>query len=79
MQFQPQLVINSEVVPPVENDESFKHPGPFFNFDMDNKDYKDTPLSNLLVTLKNIDSLTIHPRNKLLLYDRYVLQNSLGT
>ena len=73
LQFQPKLLINSEVVPPVKNGESFKYLGRFFNFDMDNKDHKDILLSNLLAMLKNIDSLTIHPRNKLLLYDRYVL------
>ena len=73
LQFQPKLPINSEVVPPVNNGESFKYLGRFFNFDMDNKDHKDILLSNLLAMLKNIDSLTIHPRNKLLLYDQYVL------
>ena len=73
LQFQPKLLINSEVVPPVNNGESFKYLGRFFNFDMDNKDHKDILLSNLLSMLKNIDSLTIHPRNKLLLCDRYVL------
>ena len=40
---------------------------------MENKNHKDTLLSTLLVMLKNIDSLTIHPKNKLLLYDCYVL------
>ena len=73
LQFEPKLLINSEVVPPVNNGESFKYLGRFFNFDMDNKDHKDILLSNLLAMLKNIDSLTIHPRNRLLLYDRYVL------
>ena len=57
----------------MNNGESFKYLGRFFNFDMDNKDHKDILLSNLLAMLENIDSLTIHPRNKLLLYDRYVL------
>ena len=40
---------------------------------MDKKGHKDILLFNLLAMLKNIDSLTIHPKNKLLLYDRYVL------
>ena len=40
---------------------------------MDNKGHKHILLSNLLVMLKNKDSLTSHPRNKLLLYDRHVL------
>ena len=56
LQFQPKLLLNSEVVPPVNNGESFKYLGRFFNFDMDNKDHKDILLSNLLAMLKNIDS-----------------------
>ena len=40
---------------------------------MENKYHKDILISTLLVILKNIDSLTIHPRNKLLLYDHYIL------
>ena len=63
LQFQPKLLIGSEVVPPVSNGESLKYLGRFFNFDMDNKDHKDILLSNLLAMLKNIDSLNIHPRN----------------
>ena len=41
---------------------------------MDNKDYKDFLTSNLQTMLNKIDSLYLHPRNKLLLYDRYVLK-----
>ena len=40
---------------------------------MDNKDNKDILLSTRLAMFENIESLTFHPRNKLLLYDRYVL------
>ena len=77
LQFQPKLLINSEVVPPVKKDESFKYLGRFFNFDMDNMDHKDFLISNLQTLLKKIDTFNIHPRNKLLLYDRF--QKSLGT
>ena len=47
LQFQPKLLIISEVVPPVKKNESFKYLGRFFNFDMDNKDHKDFLISNL--------------------------------
>ena len=73
LQFQPKLLINSEVIPPVKQGESFKYLGRCFSLDMDNKDHKDLLTSNLQTMLKSIDSLNIHPRNKLLLYDRYVL------
>ena len=40
---------------------------------MDNRDHKDFLISNLQTFLKKIDTFNIHPRNTLLLYDRYVL------
>ena len=73
IQFKPKILVNSEVAPPVNTSESFKYFGRFFNIDMDIKDHKDILLSTLLAMLKNIESLTIPPRDKLLLYDRYVL------
>ena len=73
LQFQPKLLINSELIPPVKQGESFKYLGRYFNFDMDNKDHKELAKSSLQTMLKTIDSLNIHPRNRLLLYDRYVL------
>ena len=76
LQLQPKLLINSEVVPPINKGESFKYLGSFFNFDLDNKDQKDIHLSTFLAILKNTDSLTIHPRNKLHWNDRYVLSKT---
>ena len=61
LQFQPRLLINSEVIPPVKQGESFKYLGRFFNFDVSNKDHKDLALSTLQTMLKAIDSLSIHP------------------
>ena len=72
-QFQPKLLINSELFLPVKQGELFKYLGRYFNFDMDNKDHKDLLKSNFQTILKTIDSLNIHPRNWLLLHDRYVL------
>ena len=72
-QFQPKLLINSELIPPVKQGELFKYLGRYFNFDMDNKDHKELVKSSLQTMLKTIESLNIHPRNRLLLYDRQVL------
>ena len=66
-------MINSEVIPPVKQCESFKYLGRYFNFDMNNKNHKDLALSNLQTMLQATDSLSIHPKSKLLLYDRHVL------
>ena len=62
-------------MPPVRNGESFKYLGHFFNVDMDNKDHKEILKFSLQTMLKTVDSLYIHPKNKLLLYHRYILSN----
>ena len=72
LQFQPKLFINSKIVPPVKNGESCKCLGRFFNFDMDTKDHKEI-MPFLQTMLNTVDSLYILPKNKLLLYHRYVL------
>ena len=73
LQFQPKLFINTELLPVVKNGESLKHLGRFFNFQMDNHQPKIHLESSLLDMLKLIDSLRILPKNRLLLYQRYVL------
>ena len=73
LQFQPKVLISSTLVPTVKNGESFKYLGRFFNFEMDNNDHKSLLLSSLQSMLKTIGSLHIHSKNKLFLYDRYVL------
>ena len=73
LQFQPKLFINNELLPVVNNGESFKYLGRYFNFEMDNEKDKVHLKSSLLDMMKLIDSLRILPRNRLLLYQRYVL------
>ena len=72
LQFQPKLLVNSKSVPTVKNGESFKYPGRFFNFEMNNKEHKDLLLSSLHEMLQTVDSLHIHPKNKLLPYHLYI-------
>ena len=73
LQFQPKLFINSELVPVVNSGESFKYLGRYFTFEMDNEKHKEHLKSCLLDMMKLIDSLRILPKNRLLLYQRYVL------
>ena len=73
IQFQPKLLVNSKIVPPVKNSESFKYLRRFFNIYMDNKDHKEILISSLQYMLKTLDSLHIHPKNRLRLYHRYIL------
>ena len=71
LQFQPKLFINIKLLPVVKNGESFKYLGRYFNFEINNDKHKIHLESNRM--LKQIDSLRILPKNKLLFYHRYVL------
>ena len=72
-QIQPKLFINKEIVPCVKHDDSFRYIGRHFNFYMSNQVHK-AELSNLVTsTLNIIDSLPLHPKNKVLLYNSYLL------
>ena len=67
MQFQPKLLVYHESFPSLAKDESFKYPGRHFNFELE--DHKAELLSLATSFIKEIDSLPIHPRNKLSLYN----------
>ena len=73
IQFQPKLLIDKQLVPPVKNGESFKYLGRYFDFDMTNELHKSKLLSLFSTLMKGIDDLPLHPKNKLLVYHRYVL------
>ena len=73
LQYEPKLFVNNKTVPTVKSRESFKNLGRYFNFEMDNKVYKEKLQSSLVDMLTNIDSLSILPKHKLLLYQRYLL------
>ena len=52
MQFQPKLLINNELVPPVQKGASFRYLGRHFNFDMNNDEHMSSLksyFSNLLL------------------------------
>ena len=73
LQFQPKLFVNNQSVPVAKNGEYFKYLGRFFDFEMTNCSHKERLLSMFPSLLKEIDDLPLHPKNKLLLYHRYVL------
>ena len=71
MQFKPKLFLVREQVRTVDMDKSFKYLGRWYNFEMDNAEHKASiQLTNEI--LMKIDSLPLHPRNKILLYSRYL-------
>ena len=72
-QYLPKLIINNSVVPTVRQSLSFKYLGGYFNFTMDNSDHMSTLLNSIHDLMVKIDCLPCHPKNKLLLYHRFVL------
>ena len=73
MQFQPKLIINSELVPPIKNGGFFRYLGRHFDFTMSNEKHKSELVEVLESLMPDIDKLPMHPKNKLLLYQRYIL------
>ena len=73
VQYLPKLLINNNLIPKIKIGEAFQYLGRYFDFNMSNNNHKTelTTLVNELMT--DIDSKPLHPRNKLLLYSRYVL------
>ena len=65
IQFQPQLLINSALVPQVKANESFRYLGRYYDFGMSNEVHKEELISTVTETISQIDRLALHPRNKL--------------
>ena len=73
IQYLPKLFINQVTVPTVEIGKSFKYLGRFFNFPMDNIDHMSEVLQLITDLMRKLDEIPCHPKNKLLLYHRFVL------
>ena len=73
VQFLPKLIINHDLVPTVNTGSSFKYLSRYFSFSMDNVEYRSILLETINDLLCTIDKIPCHPKNKLLLYHRYVL------
>ena len=67
------LYFDNEIISPLQDDESFKYLGRYFNFSMDNEKHKAELLETTTTTLNNINKLPLHPNNKLDWYDQYLL------
>ena len=73
VQFLPKLIINKDLVPTVKIGESFKYLGRYVSFSMQNFEHKTILLDTITDLLTKIDNTPSHPKNKLLLYHRFVL------
>ena len=72
-QFQSKIFVNKELIPPLMQDEYFTYLGRHFDYKMTNNQHKDDLLSDTKNIMKKIDDLPLHPKNKMLIYQRYVL------
>ena len=75
MQYLSKLLSNHGLVPTVGIGESFKYRGRHFNFTMDNHNHMSKVLDIFSGLMKKLDCIPCHPKNKLLLYPRFVLSN----
>ena len=73
VQYLPKLILNHDVLPTIAKGDSFKYLGRHFNFSMDNHDHMSEVLDLFSSLMSKIDLLPCHPKNKLLLYHRFVL------
>ena len=69
VQYLPKLLINNKLIPTTEIGESFRYLGKYFDFGMSDKKHKE----KLEDINADIDSKPLHPKNKILLYSRYLV------
>ena len=79
IQYSPKVYINNVLVKTLKENESFLYLGRYFDFNMTDDEHKSELTSKLKEYLEKIDGLDIHPRNKILIYQKYVLESSVGT
>ena len=73
VQYLPKFLINNHLIPMIGIGESFAYLGRYFDFDMSNQVHKSKLISLIEELMSDIDRKPLHPKNKLLLYSRYVL------
>ena len=73
VQYLPKLIINKSIIPAIKSGKSFCYLGRYFNYEMTNNEHKSELVSLLTDLMKEIDLKPLHPKNKILLYSRYVL------
>ena len=69
----PKVYINNVLVKALKEDEAFLYLGRHFDFSMSDQEHKTELTSKLKEYMDKIDTLDIHPRNKILIYQKYIL------
>ena len=73
VQYSPKVYIHNELVKAIKTDEPFLYLGRYFDFHMSDQEHKNELTTKLKEYLEKIDGLDVHPRNKILIYQKYVL------
>ena len=73
IQYLPKLLINKQLIPKINNGEAFQYLGRYFSFNMSDEQHKSELISLVEELMADIDSKPLHPKNKILLYSRYLL------
>ena len=72
-QYLPKLMLNHNLVPTVQICKSLRYIGRSFNFSIDTHNYISEILDLVTDLMTQIHGIPCHPKNRLLLYDRFVL------
>ena len=72
IRYQPNLTINGEKIPSIENRESFEYLGKQFSFSVAADVIKSQLHSDLLDYIDTIEHLPLHSRFKIMIITRYV-------
>ena len=72
IQYLPKLFIENNIIQTTKLGESFSYLGRYFDFEMSNKEHKLQLISLVNDLMSDIDRKPLHPKNKLILYTRYV-------
>ena len=73
IQYLPKLLINKQLIPKINIGEAFQYLGRYFSFNMSDEHHKSELISLDEELMADIDSKPLHPKNKILLYSRYLL------
>ena len=73
VQYLPKQIINNSLIPAIEIGKSFCYLGRYSDFEMTNNEHKLELVALITNLMKEIDLKPLHPKNKILLYTRFVL------
>ena len=71
-QLRPYMIINNEMIPPVEIEESFIYLGNSFSFDMSIEHVKNELTTDFNKDISILNQLPLHPKNKLQVISKFI-------